>query len=257
MQYALCPNCSSTLQVSQEQLQAKNGLVRCGHCNDIFDANKHQLVTTETTQALDLVKEEPVITHADDIQPPVDSVEKTEAEEKKVDEAPLAINVAWEESSKKPTSRIPFGTISFFLIIGLIYQFISHYPDFFTQNTSFQPAFEKINTSFGLSIPRYQNTDDIRVLDRQLAPHPTRANTLQLRLTIKNTASVYQDYPAIKLDFSTGTGKAVARITVHKEDYLDSSDIYDPFKPFSTKHLTINLNAPKESITGFEIYFSF
>ncbi|PCI70331.1 MAG: hypothetical protein COB26_04300 [Piscirickettsiaceae bacterium] len=257
MQYALCPNCSSTLQVSQQQLEAKNGLVRCGHCNDILDANKHQLTTTETTQALALVKEQDVITNANEPQPPVEKTKEPKEEEKKPEETPLAVNAVWEESTKKSASRIPFGVLSFFLFIGLIYQFISHYPDYFTQNTSLQPAFEQINTSFGLSIPRYQSTEDIRVLDRQLALHPTRANTLQLKLTIKNNAPVNQNYPLINLNFSTGTGKHIARITIRKEDYLDSSDIYDAFKPFSTKHLTINLSTPKQPITGFEIYFSF
>ena len=64
MQYALCPSCSSTLQVSQEQVDAKNGLVRCGHCNDIFDAIKHQLKTPDSVRALELPQEDPFIAPA-------------------------------------------------------------------------------------------------------------------------------------------------------------------------------------------------
>lgn len=33
-----CPECRTTFRVGQEQLDAKRGLVRCGHCNAVFNA---------------------------------------------------------------------------------------------------------------------------------------------------------------------------------------------------------------------------
>ncbi|TCS71300.1 putative Zn finger-like uncharacterized protein [Sulfuritortus calidifontis] len=33
-----CPECRTTFRISQEQLDAKRGLVRCGHCNAVFNA---------------------------------------------------------------------------------------------------------------------------------------------------------------------------------------------------------------------------
>lgn len=33
-----CPECRTTFRIGQEQLDAKRGLVRCGHCNAVFNA---------------------------------------------------------------------------------------------------------------------------------------------------------------------------------------------------------------------------
>ncbi len=33
-----CPRCSTTFRVTPEQLKARHGRVRCGHCNDVFNA---------------------------------------------------------------------------------------------------------------------------------------------------------------------------------------------------------------------------
>jgi len=37
-QHTLCPHCKATFQVSDEQLSAANGKVRCGSCMEVFDA---------------------------------------------------------------------------------------------------------------------------------------------------------------------------------------------------------------------------
>ena len=250
MQYALCPSCSSTLQVSQEQVDAKNGLVRCGHCNDIFDAIKHQLKTPDSVRALELPQEDPFIA------PTTPEVDEQLTEEKP-DEPTQLENPAWETNKPKQRSKIPFGLLSFVALIALIFQLVSNYPNYFTQNTQLQPAFEKLNQAFNLRIPKYKNTNELRVLDRELSNHPTRSNTLQLKLTIKNTAPVNQDYPSIHLTLSTAIGKNSAQVTFQKSDYLANTDMFDPFKPFSTKQITVYLSKPKEPVSGFEISFSF
>jgi len=39
--YTQCPKCQTVFRVTLEQLQARDGLVRCGKCNDIFQADQH------------------------------------------------------------------------------------------------------------------------------------------------------------------------------------------------------------------------
>ncbi|PCI21956.1 MAG: hypothetical protein COB62_02215 [Piscirickettsiaceae bacterium] len=250
MHYALCPNCSSTLQISQQQIEAKNGLVRCGHCKDIFDAKKHQLTPSETTQALKLVKEEPPISVA---QPQVTQ----EKQEPITTESDDNIEAVWENKQEKTTSRVPYSLLALILLSIFIYQAFYFNVFSITQNTALQPAFEMINKSFGLNIPRYKNLDDIRVIDRQLSTHPILKNTLQLKLTVKNTAATNQDYPIINIKLTSAAGKQVAQATFHSKDYLPSADIYDPFGPLSSREFIINFNSPKETVTGFEIYFSY
>ena len=37
-----CPACGTTFRVSEEQLDAAEGRVRCGACDQVFDARAHQ-----------------------------------------------------------------------------------------------------------------------------------------------------------------------------------------------------------------------
>lgn len=45
-----CPICSTCFKVSQAQLDARNGLVRCGHCQAIFNAREHLRETRPSPQ---------------------------------------------------------------------------------------------------------------------------------------------------------------------------------------------------------------
>jgi predicted Zn finger-like uncharacterized protein len=38
-----CPFCQTTFRVANDQLKLRAGLVRCGHCNEVFDGNAHLL----------------------------------------------------------------------------------------------------------------------------------------------------------------------------------------------------------------------
>jgi predicted Zn finger-like uncharacterized protein len=38
-----CPFCQTTFRVANDQLKLRDGLVRCGHCHEVFDGNAHLL----------------------------------------------------------------------------------------------------------------------------------------------------------------------------------------------------------------------
>jgi len=48
-----CPECRTTFRVSQEHLGARRGLVRCGHCNAVFNAYDTLLPELEAPPAVD------------------------------------------------------------------------------------------------------------------------------------------------------------------------------------------------------------
>lgn len=75
-QLALCPNCTSAFSITQEQLEAALGAVRCGQCKKIFNA-KFNLVTLEELQATDEVQATPL---AKEIAESTDNLEETATE---------------------------------------------------------------------------------------------------------------------------------------------------------------------------------
>ncbi|MBU0690001.1 MAG: zinc-ribbon domain-containing protein [Gammaproteobacteria bacterium] len=60
----LCPQCATRFKVSEEQLDAHDGLVRCGRCQNVFNAREHLQDDEPSPQLSLLIDEEP--SHADE-----------------------------------------------------------------------------------------------------------------------------------------------------------------------------------------------
>lgn len=55
----LCPQCATRFKVSEEQLDAHDGLVRCGRCQNVFNAREHLQDDEPSPQLSLLIDEEP------------------------------------------------------------------------------------------------------------------------------------------------------------------------------------------------------
>lgn len=233
MHYALCPACLTQLQITTEQLEFKNGLIRCSHCHGVFNANEHTLTNSAPEQ----------ITNRQTIQ----------ADDTQHDSIPSA--AIWETPIKPIRHALPFGALSFFLCLLLLSQFAYYQSEFFTQNINLQPTLKRLNKAFDLHIPSYRNLDEIRIIDRQLSPHPVNNALLNLELTIKNTALTEQHYPSIDIVLTSSLGEAVAHGTFNKRDYLDNNETSDFFAPQELKYINLAFKKPRQSAAGFEISF--
>jgi len=241
MKYALCPSCLSTLQITEEQLALKEGLIRCGHCNDVFNAHQHQL--TPSGQPLTSSPIEPSA-------PAIGLEASTDSD----DEPPMS--AIWESPSAPVQNRLPFGLLAFTLIIVLLYQVIMFQSEFFTQNTSLQPIFKRVNNAFNLHIPGYKNLEEILIVDRDIRPHPELNNALELQLTMKNHALAEQAYPTINVTLTSSLGEKIAQGKFTKYDYLDKADLNDYFAPSELKQIKLVFSKPRQNPSGFEITFS-
>lgn len=241
MKYALCPSCLSTLQVTEEQLALKEGLIRCGHCNDVFNGHQHQLTASgqplTNTQA-----EQPAATM------------ELETNTNSDNEPPMS--AVWESPSAPVQNRFPFGFLSFILLIVILVQISMVQSEFFTQNTRLQPIFKYLNKTFNLDIPGYINLDEIRIVDREIRPHPELQNALELQIIMKNHALVEQAYPSINVTLTSRLGEKIALGEFTKYDYLNKDELNDYFAPSELKHIKLIFSKPQQNPSGFEITFS-
>ena len=128
--------------------------------------------------------------------------------------------------------------------------------DYFTQNTRWQPLFKYLNKTFDLHIPGYINLDEIHILDREIRPHPTLKNALELMLTMKNHALADQAYPTINLTLTSSLGEKIAAGKFTKYDYLSEDQLNNDFAASALKQVKLIFNKPRRSPSGFEIAFS-
>jgi len=243
MQYALCPFCLTTLQITSQQLALKSGLVRCGHCHDVFDATKNQLspsagqstATKETNDVESLAQDD-----------------TTEIES----DAPPTIAI-WETAKPTPAYSVPFGFLSFVFVVIFSVQFLYIESAMLTQNVHLQPIFKKLNSAFSLHIPSYKNIEEIQVIERQMTAHPALTNSLSLQLTIKNTALAEQHFPVINLLLTSTAGEQIAHGRFTKYDYLQPNETNDYFAAQALQQVNIVFKKPQQEAFGFEISFQY
>ncbi|MEO1889714.1 MAG: zinc-ribbon and DUF3426 domain-containing protein [Cycloclasticus sp.] len=234
MHYTQCPACLTSLQITDKQLELKDGLIRCGHCNDVFNANENKLITTELSGEEDK--------------------QSTQSEATSSNTIP---NAAIWETTKIPVRHYRhLGSMSFLLAVLFFGQLIYNQASSITQNVSFQPAFKRLNSAFGLQIPPYSNLDDIQIIERQLNLSAQTGQVLLLQLTIKNNALAEQAYPTINVVLTSNLGEAVAQGAFTKYDYLAENETNDFFAALALKKITLTFQKPHEDAAGFEISFS-
>ena len=242
MPYALCPFCFSTLHVTPEQLAVKSGVIRCGHCHKVFNARENEL-------SADIERTIPIKPNEDITQ----SSTATQEHSSEADSPPII--AAWESTKTTHHYKLPYGLLSFVLVLALLTQIAFIESTRLTQNTQLQPFFKKLNNTFDLSIPSYQNLDEIHIIARQLTPHPKLDELLSFQLTIKNSALAEQPYPSIKLLLTSTLGEPIAQGVFTKNDYLADSEINDYFAPQSLRNITLTFQKPSKTAFGFEISF--
>jgi len=247
MHYALCPYCLSTLKITEEKLALRAGLVRCSHCNDVFNAYKNKLPESDRQRLIESIERQEKETAAEAKPAPSDEIHTT----------PEVQIATWEPSPKEKSHSLPLGFISFLLAIVLIGQIIYIQSDVIVQTPRFQPFFKQLNKDFDLNIPAYKSVDEIQVIDRQLRAHSSLKGALTLQLTMKNTALAEQNFPNIDLVLTSNSGEVVAHRTFTKYDYLKKDEEHSFFEPQSLKEVSLTFKDAQKSTSGFEISFSF
>ncbi len=233
MQYALCPHCLSSLQITEKQLTLKEGLIRCGHCDEVFNAYNNPLVQQQSDG--------------------LEAVEISTAEQVIVDE-PAA---PWETSDPIHTGKKrPYTLIAFLLSLLLLAQAVYINAPLISQNINLQETLKLLNSTFHSQIPLYKDLDKINVIERELSNHPSSDQALVLQLSIKNMAVVEQAYPHIVMVLSSNDGNPLAYIEFKPRDYLDPQQAVLLFKAGTIQHIELSFEKPQTEVTGFEISFS-
>lgn len=227
MLYLHCPSCDTALQIEEKMLSVKDGFIRCGHCRKKFNAAQQQT----------------------DNQPDI-STSKSNVESAQED-----LVVDWEKPTQKPAVKRPYGTLSIILFITFIYQLIAFNTDQLTQTPELQPFFQRLNQAFSLSIPPYQNPNEIEVIERALSPLNDKPNIMAFDLSFKNSALADQPYPTIHLNLTDATGKTIAHTAFEKTHYLAENESYDLFPSQAIKTVRLFFNTPKGKPLGFHIHF--
>jgi len=274
-----CSHCQARFRVTPQQLNARQGQVRCGRCSQVFngfqvlerfpdddtggrliaehegrriaeDAPAEPLPAGATVD-LPLFDEEPAAA-APDPEPlePLSHAPATPPRRTRRQEPDFTLEV--ETPPPPPRAwRFAAAFLALVLVLELAYAFrgpiAQRYP-------VLRPAMESVCARIVCSVPWSREEALIKLEDSELLEVPGKPNEIALGARIRNLASVAQEYPHLELTLTDLTGQAALRRVLRPTDYLGRPLAHgEVIAPGVEVALQLRLETPRLKATGYEL----
>ena len=279
-----CAHCRARFRVTPQQLNARQGQVRCGHCDQVFngfealerfpddDTGGRLLAARDAEERAQREAVKDVATLPDDDLPEIESLQTpppipATAIAPRVPEAtdppppvPRARvpepepQLTLEVEPPKPPSRAwAFGVALLILVLGaeLVYGWrgplAQRYP-------ALRPTLESLCARLDCSVPWSREEGLLKLEDSELLEVPGKPAEIALGARIRNLASVAQEYPHLELTLTDLTGQAALRRVLRPTDYLGRPLAPgEVIAPGVEVALQLRLETPRLKATGYEL----
>lgn len=282
-----CSHCHARFRVSPQQLNAKQGQVRCGRCSRIFsgfeslerfpdDDTGARLLAAQEGRVPDGPPPPDVEALPDDDLPEFETVDPVpprrerarrdlrerhrEAIERAADHEPQAApqepgpEITLEMEPPEPLSRAwAFGAafLALVLVLELAYAYrgplAQRYPVLRT-------SLESVCARLDCAVPYARDENQLKLEDSELLEVPGRPTEIALGARVRNLASVAQEYPHLELTLTDLTGQAALRRVLRPTDYLGRPLGHGEVIPPGVEvALQLRLETPRIKATGYEL----
>jgi predicted Zn finger-like uncharacterized protein len=215
-----CPQCHTHFKVSQEQIELRQGMVRCGRCHAAFNATEHMHQAATST--------------------PPETPEVASAPQERPEVAISATGVSAAEPVVNPPdiTDAPGGTVQGNTIkrkrrgwwiatcLLLVIVLLAQAGYFFRVELAARlPGLKPILVSYcellGCTVPLPQQADLMSIESSELeVADPAQPSVITLNAILRNHAAYAQAYPNLELALTDADDKVVARRTFVPAEYL-------------------------------------
>jgi len=278
-----CAHCRARFRVTPQQLNARQGQVRCGHCDQVFngfealerfpddDTGGRLLAEREAEERAQREAVKDVAVLPDDDLPEIESIDKpppipATATAARTPEAPdpphaprlrahePAPELTLEVEPPKPPSRAwSFGVALLVLVLAaeVVYGWrgplAQRYP-------ALRPTLESLCTRLDCAVPWSREEGLLKLEDSELLEVPGKPSEIALGARVRNLASVSQEYPHLELTLTDLTGQAALRRVLRPTDYLGRPlSPGEVIAPGVEVALQLRLETPRLKATGYEL----
>jgi predicted Zn finger-like uncharacterized protein len=245
-----CTHCLARFRVTPQQLNARQGQVRCGRCRKVFsgfealerypddDTGSRLLAAREAelkihnpveesesspleappdTSPAPAVAPPPPPAREASPKPPEIAPKPAEPRKTQVSTPYLATEPALPRRRLARAWSLGVVLLAFVFAAEIAYAargaLAQRYP-------VLRPAMESICGAFGCAIPWPNNDALLKLEDSELLEVPGRTNQIALGARIRNLAPAAQEYPYLELTLTDLTGQAAARRVLRPSEYM-------------------------------------
>lgn len=270
----LCPHCNTSFRIEAAQLEVQDGMVRCGHCLQAFDA-RPGFIPDQPNPQLEL----PMLgdlfdelhaherlqsdgpTQPIEAQPESETTEPTAADLRKatvLHSITLAEQVALvqDDDNYEPSYRKwPWILSSLMLLLILLAQAIFFYRvDITARFQAVKPAFVMICQFINCTISLPKDADLISIESSNMESDPAQENQITLVALLRNRATYPQAFPNLELTINDIDDKPLARRKFHPTEYLSSmEDEKNGLAPNQELNIKLHLNTSSLKPSGYRL----
>jgi predicted Zn finger-like uncharacterized protein len=215
-----CPACDTAFRVTAEQLQARDGKVRCGRCMTVFDGAKAAAALAAEAQAPPALMLEP---GGPVTQPP--RAAEPLPEEKDYGPAPrqLSLDELYPPEDPRPPASRWWTVVVVLMLLLLAGQAVFFYrAELATQYPGLKPHLVQWCRALGCKVLPPQRPKQIAIEASDLqVEDPARPGLIQLTATLRNHAGHEIAYPAVDLVLTNTKEHTLARRIFLPQEYLE------------------------------------
>ncbi len=266
-----CPECSTRFKVSDDQLAAHHGIVRCGRCSAVFNAAEH-LHNDEPSPQLSL----PIVAVEDGILPGAAITEISGINETVTPRTEITLGdlngpdftvqhslstqeLPDHEEVAKPMPKhhhwpwIIGSSLMLLLLLGQALYFFrvelaAHLP-------GLKPALTSYCKLFNCAVPLPKKADMMSIESSDLEADPLQANLITLSALLHNRASYTQAYPNLELSLTDMQDKVVARRVFIPSEYLKVGEDEKPGLAANREvNVKLRLDTTDLKPTGYKLF---
>lgn len=251
--YTRCPECRTLFKVTLAQLKARDGLVRCGRCTNVFPADQHLYALPGWRREPDLAtpppETEPVVEPA-----PSRAPSTGQATPSGRAEIPVVSELSLFQPGRRRIPRAVWALGNLLLVLALAGQFAYFYRDELSANATMRPYLARFCALAGCELVAHTQPLPPELVRTTIAPHPRYANALRIRATFVNRTDRPQPFPLMEVSLTDSAGTLLARRTFAASDYLDgSASAREAMPPNVAFNALLEVTNPDERAAGYEV----
>ncbi len=253
--YTRCPWCQTIYNLTPAQLKARQGLVRCGQCSKVFQADQHMVTRLPRAPA---GKQAPAPAKPSGApRPPARPAPAARAEHALLpDPIPLISDLSFPSAPAARATRTGFWIAgSAILLVMLIGQLLFFYPgDIAPPEAPWRPAVARLCERLGCSLAPRQNLSHIELVETRVAPHPQYDKALRIHATLVNRADAVQPFPLMEVSLTNINGLTVARRDFAPAEYLENpAQAREGMPSHVAMAVQLDITHPDRRALGYEI----
>lgn len=259
--YTRCPHCTTTFRLTAAQLKAHGGQVRCGRCEQVFQADQHLVEKPARKPAAATRKRAPRKSRARDTHA---NTELTGSTTRETPTESAGEPIRPEDIPPPPpliraprarTGLLAWSAGCLLLILALLAQALVFYG---ADLVRWEPSLSSTVQALCAPLPcrRLAHTDlrTIDLVESQVTPHPRYDKALRVRATMVNRANVPQPYPRLEVSLIDSHGQLLARRVYSPQEYRSKTvRIEDGLAPHVAMTAQLDITSPGSKASGFEV----